>query len=717
VISDFTPKVGKAGTIVTITGANFDPDPARNAVSVGGVPAPVLSASPTTLVCSVGAGASTGKVVVSTGPSIEQSSADFIQLPGTLLVQDVGFVGRVDPGTPTVVALSTAGKKGLLSFDGSQGQWVSLYVTGVTFSYSSVKVYEPSGSCIFTAAVSAGTDWTLPLPALPRTGTYTVVFEPSLTSTGAATVRVYTDVALSIDARSGPVTMTLPRGQNGRLTFAARPGDQLDLTTSTVTTPAGANVNLALLQPDGASIGSFSAPGSGPWQLPKIAMPGLHVVTVRPLPTYDATLTFVLSLPLGGKLVVGGAPTRFQTTRAGQTGRYTFEAAAGESDTLKVTCSFASTLSIAVIRPNGSVLATASASSSSAAKLDLGALPESGIYTVTVVPSGQATGSADLSLLAQDLGTLSCGDPPKAITLLAGQNGRYTFAGQAGSYVSFGFTANSTTPSGGYTTFGLLRPDGVLMASTSVSSPTSWQPPVLPSAGTYTLTVSPPNLSAGSTTVLLSAPITGSLAADGGPVRFESSRAGQQGRYTFQAAAGASYTLKAVASTGFTGSVPVTVYRPNGAYLGSRSISSGAGSKLDLSLLPDTGAYTVTVVPPGVGTGYVDLTLFTQDSGTISIDGDQKAVSLLSGQSGRYTFAATAGDLVQLSYLSLVTTPPGSTVQLSIYKPDRSVLANKAVSAPGTWAIPQIPVTGSYTLFVEPAETTAATLVVALPRR
>jgi hypothetical protein len=39
-ISDFSPKMGKAGTTVTIAGSNFDPVPAENAVAVGVDPVP-----------------------------------------------------------------------------------------------------------------------------------------------------------------------------------------------------------------------------------------------------------------------------------------------------------------------------------------------------------------------------------------------------------------------------------------------------------------------------------------------------------------------------------------------------------------------------------------------------------------------------------------------------------------------------------------------------
>ena len=67
-VTSFSPSSGAAGTTVTITGTNFDPDPFHMQVSFGGnVSATIVSASSTQLVVTVPAGASTGKIKVTNG--------------------------------------------------------------------------------------------------------------------------------------------------------------------------------------------------------------------------------------------------------------------------------------------------------------------------------------------------------------------------------------------------------------------------------------------------------------------------------------------------------------------------------------------------------------------------------------------------------------------------------------------------------------------------
>src|SRR6185437_16489719 len=70
----FTPKSGPVGTQVTISGANFSPDSAQDAVSFNGTAAAITSASSTQLVVAVPNGATTGPITV-TAPAASVTSA------------------------------------------------------------------------------------------------------------------------------------------------------------------------------------------------------------------------------------------------------------------------------------------------------------------------------------------------------------------------------------------------------------------------------------------------------------------------------------------------------------------------------------------------------------------------------------------------------------------------------------------------------------------
>lgn len=91
-ISSFTPTSGPIGSGIIINGANFDPTPANNVVTIGGVQATVLSASATSLSVIVPAGAVSGPVAVLANGLIDQSGVHYqvtFESDGT--IADEGF--------------------------------------------------------------------------------------------------------------------------------------------------------------------------------------------------------------------------------------------------------------------------------------------------------------------------------------------------------------------------------------------------------------------------------------------------------------------------------------------------------------------------------------------------------------------------------------------------------------------------------------------------
>jgi len=719
-VSDFTPKLGTVGTAVTITGSNFDPNASGDTVRIGGGSASVTSAAHDSLLATVGDAATSGKITVTTGSSSATSSADFFLIPGTLVADDIGFTSRAGPGSPATVSITAPGKAGLLLFEGKQGQYRSLFVSGVTYAGSTkVTVYEPAGASVFSGTVTSSQDYKLVLPALPRTGTYTIAIQPAATSTGAATIQVFEDVMLALDPYAGPATiMTLARGQNGRCTFFGRPGNYRAIgVTQLSTTPPGASVALVALRPDGAMVANTSVSAAGSWQIPQLSSSGTHTLTVRPSGTSAASLTFILSAPLTGKLTSGGSVVRFETTRPGQQGHYTFDAIPGQSYTVAATSSYSTAATVSVHQPSGASITSGTVGPGSSVKLDLAVLPVSGTYTVAVSPTGAGTGSVDLRLVPQAVDTLVVGDPPKALTLLDAQNGRYTFAASAGDYIGLGYTSLSTTPTGGSVAIAILKPDGSSFMTIAASAPGTWQLAKLPSTGTYMLTVKPPTISAAVFTLLLSREIAGTLATDGTPTRFETSRVGQAGRYSFAGTAGQNLTLQATAGSGFTPGVPITIYGPTGNSIGNGYVSAGGSIKLDLGVLAASGAHTVAVSPPGVGTGRIDLRLVPAAVDTLVVGDPPKTLVLSAAQNGRYTFTASTGDLLSFSYDSIQTAPVGATLTFIYYRPDGTTLGSKSASIPGNWSMPQAPTSGIYSLAIKPAGTAAATLNAQLAER
>jgi large repetitive protein len=76
-IIDFQPKSGPIGTVVTIQGTGFSTMPANNAVTFNGMAATVTSATATSLVVPVPAGATTGTIGVTVGAGSTTSGGPF----------------------------------------------------------------------------------------------------------------------------------------------------------------------------------------------------------------------------------------------------------------------------------------------------------------------------------------------------------------------------------------------------------------------------------------------------------------------------------------------------------------------------------------------------------------------------------------------------------------------------------------------------------------
>ncbi|HZN00858.1 MAG TPA: carboxypeptidase regulatory-like domain-containing protein, partial [Pyrinomonadaceae bacterium] len=77
-VLEFTPKIGLAGTVVTIYGTGFSTTPSGNTVTFNGTAAVVSSSTETQIVTSVPAGATTGLISVTTSAGSDSSDVPFV---------------------------------------------------------------------------------------------------------------------------------------------------------------------------------------------------------------------------------------------------------------------------------------------------------------------------------------------------------------------------------------------------------------------------------------------------------------------------------------------------------------------------------------------------------------------------------------------------------------------------------------------------------------
>jgi len=126
-----------------------------------------------------------------------------------------------------------------------------------------------------------------------------------------------------------------------------------------------------------------------------------------------------------------------------------------------------------------------------------------GTYTVIVIPAGNATGSAQLTLWSDVTGTLVIETPSIVHIIQRQQAARPTFAGVAGQTLRLALT-NSTLPASSLVQ--VLSPDGSALTSQIGFSPpgTTLDVPALSATGTYTVVVTPAAGGTGDVTLNLS---------------------------------------------------------------------------------------------------------------------------------------------------------------------------------------------------------------------
>lgn len=280
------------------------------------------------------------------------------------------------------------------------------------------------------------------------------------------------------------------------------------------------------------------------------------------------------------------------------------------------------------------------------------------------------------------------------------------FDGTAGQRIALQ-ASNSTISS---STVRVTKPDGSnLLAPTSLSGNWFVDTLTLPVTGTYTIVVDPNSTFTGTMNLTLyNVPpdITGTITAGGPAVTVTTTTPGQNATLTFNATAGDRVSLD-LTNVSISGSA-LTLRKPDGAALVSNLIVGTAGAFVDATTLPVSGTYSIFIDPQIAAVGSMTLTLYAVPAdvtGTIAIGGLPVSVTITTpGQNAQLTFAGTAGQIIEVDWfgeVSFFTNP-------RINKPDGTLLIDDYGSFLGD-DIYQLPVTGTYTLLIDPADNSTGT--------
>lgn len=337
--------------------------------------------------------------------------------------------------------------------------------------------------------------------------------------------------------------------------------------------------------------------------------------------------------------------------------------------------------------------------------------------TVTVPPAAvsgpivvtNALGSATSATNFLVGSPLSGGAPAVNLTFSASQAGVLTFAGSAGDGWTLAVNDLSTGASGAAVTATVAQPGGAVLAScSSASASLICTLPVLPATGTYMVTISIASGS-GSGAVQLVADQQGGLLSPNVATTVSSNAAQVATGYTFAANAGESDLMLSFAGNTMAGSTSANVYNPDGTTLTSTTLSASSGAtQLNLSNLAG-GLYRVRIISSGTGAGSIQMTLLKATSGTtLTVGGALAAVNLVAGQNGQYTFDGTQGQYIGIGVTNLATVPAGKSISFTVTNPDGTQVSNFSMSSDGGSPIAPLPMTGMFTLTVDPGTSAAA---------
>jgi hypothetical protein len=465
--------------------------------------------------------------------------------------------------------------------------------------------------------------------------------------------------------------------------------------------PAG-SISYTVFKPDGSQLFSDSWTNNNSNNLPALPVSGFYTLVVDPPSTSIASLNLWLSKDIPGQFVVGQTLT-VSSSRVGQNFRPTFNGVAGERYWLAFNGSTLSSATVNIVKPDGAML-TSFSISTSAANVEIPALPTTGTYAVYIDPSSTITGKVDVQLnqVAPDItGPIELNGSALPLALSVRQRAMLTFNGTAGQRLGLGYANVTTNPVSQSITYTVLKPDGSQLFSDSWINSNSNNLPVLPVSGTYTIRVQSGTFATSSLSLLLSGEVTGTLVPDAAPLNVNIARVGQNARLTFDAVAGQQYWLRLRGGT-FPSSVSMYVYKPDGSTLATTSVSGS--QDLDTGVLPASGTYSVWFDPTSVVAGKVDVELVTiaADSvGTIAVDGAGASVNLAPGQRSVLSFFGVAGQRLGLGYTGVSTVPASTSIYYSVNKPDGTQLFNDNWTTNNSNDLPALPVNGTYTVVVK----------------
>lgn len=561
----------------------------------------------------------TGTYTITIYPDNSSGSLDL-----TLFTVPPDITGTITPGGPPVTVTTTVpGQDALLTFNGTEGQRISVIVNSVLPFHPYNCVIGPDGFVVQGNSCSPGFQGRafIDTVVLPEAGTYTIRVNGIYGAAGSATVNLY-DVppvltgTLTINGPPVTVTATAP-GQDAEMTFNGTGGQRISLKVSG-TLPVFSNVSifsptspLSLGNKFIRQIGPVRAETFETFVLPVTGTYRVKVDTFNDAGTMTFNLYEVPADVNDGAITVGGPPVTVTSTAERQNRRLTFEGTAGQVVNLKINNDVSWLNHVLIYRPDG-VRHTGIASDAASMKVIDTVLPVAGPYSIVTELFGNGDAvTLNLGSGRSDItGTAILDGQPRTITVPASQQvARYSFNGTVGQRI--GIKTNDVTLTNGQVTINgqelecclqhFVRNEGFGTDRFSVRQ--------LTATGTNALVVDPLLDYTGSvTTRLYDIPpdVTGTITPNGPPVNVTTTTPGQKATLTFSGTTGQQVTIHVTNNT--VGKITIELLRPSGVCQ-VYHLSSGSSFDLPVQTLPTPGTYSIRIDPWRANTGSVTVSV------------------------------------------------------------------------------------------------------------
>ena len=766
-IDSFSPQIVAAGTAVTIAGANFDPTPSNNRITVNVTRSSnPTSASSTSMTVAAPSFTGSGHISLSTPNGNAVTTSDLFIPPVIYSVSAVASTSRTSPGSPATIALAAPNRIGLLLFDGNKGQLVSATVSsGATFSGCTFYIYSPANSALIDSRSTAGgqanstcgtSGGFFDSQPLPITGTYALTVVPG-TATGQVTFTPY----VFNDIQGGRLTLgsavtattTFP-GQNANYTFSGIPNQHISISIPNSTFHS---CYFEIINPDGTFLVSNFAAGCTTaihfFDVPRLAQTGTYRLIVDPLGAETGSVTFKLNdaTDVTGTITTDGTPVTVATPVPGQQAKLTFNGNAGQviAVLLDSNTYLPSGVTMTIVSPNGATFNGISGAislfiddtkycSNGFVGFVCGSipLPISGTYTISLAPGNGVIGQARVRIFTVPndfTASGPLGGPPIPVAVgTPEQNGRITFTATQGGRIAVGFnSANfSGVVSPGFA-FEILQPDGTLFAGPLSGGPFAFSSSTVsgfidyndkytfPVSGTYTLIVDPANDTTGSINVSIYDATDQNLNvnADGSANIVSITSPGQNGHFNFVPAIGQKVSAL-VTNLNFLHKPALSLQRvdSSGNIFNLQSAGSdGSNLFMDSFTITQSGSYFLFVDPIAQEIGSGTLTLYNVSDINAVVDTLNDPVTVTTtvpGQNANLTFSATAGQSLTLTVSA--SNFASARCHVNLQNPTGSTIASGDCAALGQWSAITAAQTGAYTIVVDPVQSSTGSETVSM---